>query len=321
MITARLNSPGLVLPRFLREVYAPGLHLAYAAAWFVALQSILCQVAGLQWRPDGLSLVGIATLFLVLFYLRVADEWKDLDYDRVHNPDRPLVRGLVSLRDVRRYLAVTAVLVLALNAAWGGAWALGVAAVDMAWGLLLVVLERRWHALREGMLLNLLFTYPVNVALSVYAYALWLGQAGGRPTWQGAAALLSFALAFLVYEFLRKTAWPSVARPGERLYSQALGPWGAILALVCCALGATLLLFALLLGAGWDLSWAAGASLPALLPVIQALTRFLTRRDQRVRLAGQGMAFLLLFYGLPCLLALASGSGLNVPGSPVAGLR
>ena len=150
---------------------------------------------------------------------------------------------------------------------------------------------------------------------------LSLALGTGLALFLALAVLLSFALAFLVYEFLRKTAWPSVARPGERLYSQALGPWGAILALVCCALGATLLLFALLLGAGWNLSWAAGASLPALLPVIQALTRFLTRRDQRVRLAGQGMAFLLLFYGLPCLLALASGSGLNVPGSPVAGLR
>lgn len=308
MTAAELTGPRFVLPIFLREVYAPGLHLAYAAAWFVALQAALCRVAGLPWQPGWSMLLGIATLFLVLFYLRVADEWKDLDYDRVHNPDRPLVRGMVTLREVRRYLWGSAVLVAALNLAWGTPWALAIALADMAWALVLVPLERCVPRVRDGMLLNLLVTYPVNVALSLYTYALWLGQYQHAPDLSGAGVLLCFALAFLVYELLRKMVWPVWARAGERLYTQALGPGGAVLAVLGCALGAVLPLFVLLQQPGDTAlsaplaAWVMG---PALLPAIWAVARFLMQRQRRVKLTSLGMGFLLLFYGGLCSMALA----------------
>ena len=40
------------LRTFLKEVYAPGLHLAYAAAWFLALEGTLALAHG-RWRDEG----------------------------------------------------------------------------------------------------------------------------------------------------------------------------------------------------------------------------------------------------------------------------
>ncbi|HSI48678.1 MAG TPA: hypothetical protein VLA61_10435 [Ideonella sp.] len=300
--TTRAAGPRWPLLGFLREVYAPGLHLAYAAAWYLALEGTLSGLAGLPWRPDARSLACIATFFLVLFFLRVADEWKDLAYDRVHNPDRPLVRGLVTLRDLYRYLWVAALLVLAINSLLAP-WPLFIVLADLGWGLALVALERRSAALRDGMLLNLLLTYPVNVALSVHAYAAFLAKTGAAPSARGVLVIAAFALAFLVYELLRKTAWPALARPGERLYSQVLGGGGAMALVLACALGASFTLFALWLQQGMAPALASLTLLP-LLPAGRAAWRFLRERRQRVKLTGLGMQSLLLFYGGLCLLAL-----------------
>ncbi len=129
---------------FVREVYAPGLHVAFTAAWFIALTVLLGAPV------DGFALHLVALGFVVLFYLRAVDEWKDEDYDRVHNPDRPLVRGAVDRRDVLTFVAGSAALSLAI------AWPLGkvvtiITAADLAWAVILVALERRFAWVARGM--------------------------------------------------------------------------------------------------------------------------------------------------------------------------
>jgi hypothetical protein len=213
---------------FVHDVYAPGLHIAFAAAWFLALDAGFSRVHGVLWRPTLSLFVGIATFFLILFYLRVVDEWKDYDYDCVFNPDRPLVRGTVLFADLYLFLAVTAAVVIGMQLSFPGftgrsSIPLATAAADMAYALLLVTLERRSRAVRENMLMNLVVTYPVNVALSIYAYAAFAARTGTSPSSAGVLLIVSFALAFLHYEFGRKIAWPCQARPGKRLYSAALG--------------------------------------------------------------------------------------------------
>jgi hypothetical protein len=294
------------LRQFVREVYAPGLHAAYAAAWFLALEGTLVSVEGrgVPWRFDASVLVGVVTLFLVLFFLRVVDEWKDLDYDRVHNPARPLVRGAVTKNDLFAYLGGTALLVLALNAA--SSWKLAfIAGLDMAWGLFLVRLERVSARVRDGMFANLLVTYPVNVALSVYTYAFFLERYGAAPSVRGVLILLGFALAFLNYEVSRKTAWPHVAGPDERLYSHVLGGERAIALAFACALGASALLFTATFGHG--AAWLAFGVLGApLVPATVALVRFLGERTRRLKLAPLGIQFLLLFYAGLCVRAFVA---------------
>jgi hypothetical protein len=305
----------LALRQFVKEVYAPGLHAAYAAAWFLALEGTLVSVEGdgLAWRFDGGVVVGVLTLFLVLFFLRVVDEWKDEGYDRVHNPSRPLVRGTVTQRDLFAYLAGTAAVVLGLNALLSWKLVL-IAALDMAWGVFLVRLERMSARVRDGMFANLLVTYPVNVALSVYTYAFFLERYGVAPSPRGVLVLAGFALAFLNYEVSRKTAWPSVAVEGERLYSRVIGGERAIALAFSCAVGASALLFAALVGRGAGPLAFVVLGAP-LVPATLALVRFLRERTRRLKLAPLGIQFLLLFYAGLCVrafvtnpLALALGS-------------
>ena len=303
------------LRTFVDEVYAPGLHMAFAAAWFLALQGtlVLSEGPGRAWRLDGGVLAGILTVFLALFFLRVLDEWKDLEYDRVHNPERPLVRGAVRHRDLTVFLAVTATSVLALNMWMSPTLALLVA-VDLAWGVCLVGLERISRRVRDGMLLNLLVTYPVNVALSVYTYALLLERQGASPTGRGLLIVAAFALAFLNYEVSRKTAWSHFAEPGERLYSRSLGGRGAILLAFGCAATATLLVF-LVAGGPAPLAWLV---LLPLTPAVLGLLRFVGERRQRVRLTPHALAFLLLFY--VSLGVQAFAADLVILAAPVSGL-
>lgn len=227
---------------FTSRVYAPGLHVAYAAFWFLALDGALSAAAGRDFRPGVDAALAIASNFLVLFFLRVLDEIKDLDYDRRHNPDRPLVSGLVTVSDLVGYLTITAVLVALVNTLLSPLL-LAIAIADLAWGVALVFVERAVPRVRDHMGWNLLVTYPVNVLLSVYTYAFFVERQGAAST-SGLLLLGAFTLAFLTYEIGRKTKWPRDAEPGERLYSRALGVPGAAALALGCALGATTLALA-----------------------------------------------------------------------------
>ncbi|MBX9669409.1 MAG: UbiA family prenyltransferase [Candidatus Obscuribacterales bacterium] len=57
-------------------------------------------------RPQ-MFVVAFTVTFLTFFQLRVADEHKDFDFDAKHHPERPVQRGLVTLKGLRR-LAIAA---------------------------------------------------------------------------------------------------------------------------------------------------------------------------------------------------------------------
>ena len=207
------------------------------------------------------SAVCILVVFLTLFFLRVVDEWKDFDYDKVHKPDKPLVQGVVTHGQLFTYLRVTALLTLGLSA-WLS-WTMAViVALDMAWGLFLVSLERMSRVVRENVFVNLLVTYPVNVALSVCVYVFFLEQYGVAPSLSGVLLIGGFAVAFLSYEFLRKAVWPHLAEPGERVYATVVGGYGAIgLCVGAAATGCALVISVLLSqsGSGWGALLVAGS--------------------------------------------------------------
>ncbi len=66
-------------------------------------------------------LVAFSVTLLLFFQLRVADEHKDFEYDAIHHPERPVPRGLVSLKELRTLaiaaalFQLTAVLLLSAN--------------------------------------------------------------------------------------------------------------------------------------------------------------------------------------------------------------
>jgi len=248
-ITSRLKK----LSNLVENVYAPGLHLAFALGWFLSLEGFLVLVSerGKSWVLDSKVFLGIVSLFLALFFLRVADEIKDYEYDKVYNPNRPLVCGLVTFNDLYGFLSATGAALILINLSLSRVLAL-ILGLNMMYALFLIRLEKISHRVRESMFLNLLVTYPVNIALSIYIYLFFLIQYSSHPGPADIFILAAFALAFLHYELGRKTCWPHHAPRGKRLYSNVLGGYGSALIALACALAACIIALALM--QPWKLS-------------------------------------------------------------------
>lgn len=61
-------------------------------------------------------LVAFATAFLFFFQLRISDEFKDFQEDSKYRPERPVPRGLITLKELSALALVAGLLQLALNA-------------------------------------------------------------------------------------------------------------------------------------------------------------------------------------------------------------
>ncbi|MFC8528031.1 hypothetical protein [Nocardia sp. NPDC057227] len=232
------------LARFARVMYKPH-YLLYGVLWVFALEATLGLLAAPDsaWRPSWSTGLRVLIVAIVLLYLRMVDEQKDLGYDRVHNPDRPLVTGAVTATDLRIGMAVIAVLAVAGSLLLSAGSALAIAAV-LLYGLGLWGLERISAWVRDDILVNLVVTYPVQLLVTAYVLVSVLDTEGvASGFWSLAPAALIFAGAFLQFEFARKTA--REPRPGEHYYSNVLGAVGSTavsLLFVALAVGADLAL-------------------------------------------------------------------------------
>ncbi|WP_405996996.1 hypothetical protein [Streptomyces sp. NBC_00829] len=243
------------LARFTHVMFKPQIYVTYALLWVLALEGSTALLADRSWQPGTGTAVRVTSVLLALLYLRVVDEQKDLEYDREHHPDRPLVRGEISVPELRIAMAGIVVALTGLNLSRSAA-ALTILLADLAYAVLLMALERRSGAIREGLFLNLAVTYPVQLLLSVYVYV----SAGGAIGIRAVPLLMVFVCVFLHFEFARKTSWQ--AAPGERLYSGSLGPLPSARLAAGCALAAIGLSLALFHGH------------PALLPLVAATLAF-----------------------------------------------
>lgn len=245
------------LGRFVMAVFPPHVYVTYSVLWVLALEGSASLLAHRPWHPAPGTGVRAVSVVLALLYLRIVDEQKDLEYDRVHNPRRPLVTGEIDGRELRAAMAVIAVALVALNAPLSAA-ALAVLVADLGYALLLVLLERRSRRIREGQLVNLAVTYPVQLLISVYVYL----SAGAAAGLRAVPLLAIFVCVFLHFEFARKTAWTQPA--GARLYSDSavLGPPGS--ARTAAAFSAAAALLTLALFRPWHASGA--TALAALAP-------------------------------------------------------
>lgn len=258
-------------------------HLLYAVLFVAAVEGTAAVVShpDSAWRPGWATAVRIVVVAVLLLYLRMVDEIKDLDYDRMHNPDRPLVTGAVSVGELWGAIGSLAVTLTVMSAllSW---WSAVLVVAAMAYGLALWGLESISARIRGDLLLNLVVTYPVQLWIMAYLVCSAIDTGQVESGWRTAWVALIFAGAFLHFEFARKTA--ADARPGQ-WYSNVLGVRGSVVAIVGCA--------ALAVGADvalsrpWDhpLPWALPAWIPVgllLLPVLVAGS-FLARAPDPMR--------------------------------------
>ena len=135
--------------------------------------------------------------------LRLADEWKDAAYDRVHHPERPLPRGLVSGRDLVG-LGVGTLVVIFLGAVWVG---LLLEVAGLTLGLLgwqgLAGREFFRRGLRERFWLYNGLSYVGNFWI-VAGVSFLVSRAAGAPFSTYAALTGQLLLASLILELTRK---------------------------------------------------------------------------------------------------------------------
>lgn len=228
-----------------------GLLIVIFASSGVTLSAVLAHRA----LPDPAAYVCAALVAFGLFFqLRVADEVKDADEDRRFRPERPVPRGLVSLR-VLVSLALTIALLQALAAAIYAPRLLGLLLVVWAWMGLMAVefFVPAW--LRARPLAYLVSHMLVMPLIDLWITGVeWLPRAGVPPFGLLPALLLSFANG-CVLEIGRKTWAPESERPGVETYSSLWGPGTA----ARCWLGT--------LTAAGILVWLTGASAGAAWPM------------------------------------------------------
>ncbi len=221
------------LARFTRARYEPH-YLLYAVLFTLAVEGTAALVSdpAAPWRPGGATVVRGAVVAIVLLYLRMVDEQKDLDYDREHHPDRPLVTGAVSAGELQAGMGLIAVAAIAGSLALSVRSAVMIAAA-LGYGLALWGVERLSATVREAILVNLAVTYPVQLIIMGYLVVSAIDTGQVESGWAAAAVAVVFAGAFLQFEFARKTV--REPRPGEMFYSNALGATGSAVSAVLWA--------------------------------------------------------------------------------------
>ncbi|WP_329108933.1 hypothetical protein OG792_09795 [Micromonospora sp. NBC_01699] len=209
--------------RYVVAAYKPTFHLPFMIFWAVGLTALFaCVTGGVQrWRPDlGLALTA-GTLVIDMLLLRALDDIRDQDYDREHNPGRPLPSGVVSERDLVALVGSGIALLLLLNA--GREVVLLALAGQLGYAVLVIALDRYagWPP-GDRLVLHLAVNLPIQTLLSLYVYAAFLRAEQQRVSVVGLMAVVAVTFGALCLEFGRKaTRRP---RPGERTYATVFGP-------------------------------------------------------------------------------------------------
>jgi hypothetical protein len=292
------------------------LALATGAAAYAVAQA---PVAGLPLVVDGAAFGGVGLMFLLLFHLRVFDEHKDFAEDAATRPDRPVQRGLVTLRQlsIAGAVAIALELVLALAPGWRAGW---------WWALPLgysVLMLREFFAPRWLARHYTIYAISHSAITSLVCVALVLRftvRAGLTPGIELAVlAFLGLASTFAI-DVLRKTWHPGSEIEGVASWSKQLGVRPA------AALGASLLVLAGLAGA-W-LGWQVGGRL-VWLGVAAAVTawglfeirRFAvapSARGEKTLQVVAGVHYLVIWLGIAVAAIAAKGVWLTAFGLDLA---
>lgn len=244
--------------------------------------------------PKELVLGGFSALLFQL-QLRVFDELKDYKSDKVNFPDRPLVTGVVSKRDLH-------ILVLAINVALFALQLPFLARPVMgAYGLALFCsfLSFRWFfaekRIRSSLPLALVTHQPLGLVLQLYTLSFFLDK-----------ELVSFdAVLFLVALALGSTAWELARKmrgtQQEEDYVTYTKLWGvrSATAVFMCVLSVSMVLAIVTIARGSDSLWVRAAWLLPMAAYGAAAKRAADfvrkpRTAPRIRQAAEHYAYALL---------------------------
>lgn len=203
---------------FVRERFPPVIYGPLIVA-FVASGSVAAATA--PGPPLDVGAAGLAAIVVTLAFLRMRllDEVKDLDVDLRGRPGRPLPRGLVTIRELRR-AAWLALAGMTAAAALLGPTPFAIYLAVAAFLLLAGADFGAGERLRDRRLAYALAHSP---AVPLLMLVVWFAQPGALVDGRLAALLLVAWGTGLGAEIGRKTVAPEEERPFVDTYSGALG--------------------------------------------------------------------------------------------------
>jgi 4-hydroxybenzoate polyprenyltransferase len=214
------------------------------AMFSAASISVSAVLAGRPVPGLGAYAIGFGMVFLLFFQLRVCDEIKDAEDDRRYRPERPIPRGLVTLREVVILGILTLPMTIALTLIWGSGliWLL---ALVWVWLALMTAEFGAPDWLKARPVLYLVSHMAIMPLIDLLVTGVeWLPHGAPHPSLAWFVAL-SFANG-CVLELGRKLWAAESERNGVDSYSRL---WGPRLA-TAVWLGFVALSFALLCGVG-----------------------------------------------------------------------
>ncbi|MFC3690672.1 UbiA family prenyltransferase [Chenggangzhangella methanolivorans] len=214
------------------------------AVFSVASISVSAHLAGRPLPGFWAFAVAFAVTMILFFEMRACDEVKDAEDDRRFRPERPVPRGLVTLRLIvgLGIAGFFATLLIAAAYAPSLVWPL---ALVQAWLALMTVEFFAPDWLRDRPFLYLVSHMAIMPLIDLFLTACeWLPAAGSPPPGLWIFLALSFVNGCVI-EIGRKLYAKENERPGVETYSALMGPkraaalWAACVALSFCLLLAT----------------------------------------------------------------------------------
>jgi 4-hydroxybenzoate polyprenyltransferase len=289
---------------YLLERFPPVPTLVYGGALFCVAWGLAGRLPGARTAEWSDVIVGSLVFFLALLHVRLMDEHKDHEDDRIAHPQRLLSRGVVTLTQLKGLLAVVLVAEVGLAAT------LGIPALLVWIGLfaftLLMLVEfgvGSWLSRHLGWYLISHQAMVLLMALFAASARVSLPGLDGDGWCKLAVLGLGMICATVTFELGRKTWNPEREHEHADSYTRAWGrPRAAVTTLLVAVAGAVAWAWLLpAVGASW-IPVAVTGLLVLLLSVAELL--FLRRPDKRhsklVELAGA-------LYALGALIGAAVG--------------
>ena len=240
----------------------------------------------ISWRFPA----GYLVLLLMFFHIRVIDEHKDYQQDRVVHPGRVLSRGLVTLSQLKVVGILAVIVELALGILIGlPALVMCLLVLVFSWLIYKEFYMEDW--LERHLLANAFLHLLIMPIYSLFVFAV----AVGKFPWAAPGAVLlyawvSYGVGF-AYEVARKTRAPLDERPGLITYSRVMGPYPSAYASLLALLFSAILsvLVGVLMSFEW---WYHGTIVLLLLLVAFGILHF------RMRTTSATAAHLQLYAGI-----------------------
>lgn len=215
---------GLRFVQFLQERFPLTSHLPWILCFYCANVAVGLSGQALDARQFSCGLIVVLLFFL---RLRLFDEIKDLDYDRKYNAERPLVRGLLSEREVKQIITFVLFIEIILT----------IIVAPQALGFYLLAMLYSLLMFKEFFIGSIIRPYLTTYAIMHTVVAAFLGLLVMAFT-NGAIfsgdyktgivfGLINWAL-FNIFEFSRKTFALQEERQGVDSYSSLFGRFGAV---------------------------------------------------------------------------------------------